>query len=372
MQSARWKRLFGDRKFYSMVLAVALPIMAQNGVTNFVSMLDNIMVGQLGTEPMSGVAIANQLLFVFNLCIFGATSGAGIFGAQFYGSGDTNGLRSTFQFKLLLCAGLTVLAIGILMAFPEPLIRLYLHEGGSAADIEATLQYGLDYVRVMLWGLFPFMIVQVYSSTLRETGQTIVPMVASMAAILVNLTFNYFLIFGRMGFPRLEVRGAAIATVLSRFVELAVIAGWTHAHAVRNRFVHGVYRKIHIPGAPGKTDFCEGHAPDVQRNPLGRGHGHFEPVLFHARARSRGRHETSPPFQRFQRGLYGAGRGRGHRGGPEAGRGRNGRSARDRYAHDRVRGAQLPGAGCVAVRPPRRSSPQFTIRRMKCARWPRT
>ena len=158
MQSARWKRLFGDRKFYSMVLAVALPIMAQNGVTNFVSMLDNIMVGQLGTEPMCGVAIANHLLFVFNLCIFGATSGAGIFGAQFYGSGDTNGLRSTFQFKLLLCAGLTVLAIGILMAFPEPLIRLYLHEGGSAADIEATLQYGLDYVRVMLWGLFPFMI----------------------------------------------------------------------------------------------------------------------------------------------------------------------------------------------------------------------
>ena len=255
MQSARWKRLFGDRKFYSMVLAVALPIMAQNGVTNFVSMLDNIMVGQLGTEPMSGVAIANQLLFVFNLCIFGATSGAGIFGAQFYGSGDTDGLRSTFQFKLLLCAGLTVLAIGILMAFPEPLIRLYLHEGGSAADIEATLQYGLDYVRVMLWGLFPFMIVQVYSSTLRETGQTIVPMVASMAAILVNLTFNYFLIFGRMGFPRLEVRGAAIATVLSRFVELAVIAGWTHAHAVRNRFVHGVYRKIHIPGRLAKQIF---------------------------------------------------------------------------------------------------------------------
>ena len=258
MQSARWKRLFGDRKFYSMVLAVALPIMAQNGVTNFVSMLDNIMVGQLGTEPMSGVAIANQLLFVFNLCIFGATSGAGIFGAQFYGSGDTDGLRSTFQFKLLLCAGLTVLAIGILMAFPEPLIRLYLHEGGSAANIEATLQYGLDYVRVMLWGLFPFMIVQVYSSTLRETGQTVVPMVASIAAILVNLTFNYFLIFGRMGFPRLEVRGAAIATVLSRFVELAVIAGWTHAHAARNRFVHGVYRKIHIPGRLAKQIFAKG------------------------------------------------------------------------------------------------------------------
>ena len=76
------KKWIGDKKFYLMVLGIAVPIMVQNGITNFVSMLDNIMVGQVGTNPMSGVAIINQLLFVFNLCIFGAISGAGIFGAD--------------------------------------------------------------------------------------------------------------------------------------------------------------------------------------------------------------------------------------------------------------------------------------------------
>ncbi len=89
------KKYVGDRAFYAMVLGVAVPIMIQNGITNFVSMLDNIMVGQMGTESMSGVAIVNQLLFVFSLCVFGGVSGAGIFGAQFYGNGNHEGLRST-------------------------------------------------------------------------------------------------------------------------------------------------------------------------------------------------------------------------------------------------------------------------------------
>ena len=87
----RMRALIGDRDFYRMVLIVAIPIMIQNGITNFVSMLDNIMVGQVGTEEMTGVAIVNQLIFVFNLCIFGGLSGAGIFTAQFYGQGNRKG-----------------------------------------------------------------------------------------------------------------------------------------------------------------------------------------------------------------------------------------------------------------------------------------
>ena len=97
------KRFIGDKRFYLMVLAIAVPIMIQNGITNFVSLLDNIMVGQIGTEQMSGVAIVNQLLFVFNLCIFGAVSGAGIFTAQFAGSRDHEGVRHTFRFEILVC-----------------------------------------------------------------------------------------------------------------------------------------------------------------------------------------------------------------------------------------------------------------------------
>lgn len=98
-----WK-FIGDKKFYKMVLLIAVPIMIQNGITNFVSLLDNIMIGRVGTEQMSGAAIVNQLIFVYNLCIFGGVSGAGIFTAQFYGHGDTEGVRQTFRFKLWLAS----------------------------------------------------------------------------------------------------------------------------------------------------------------------------------------------------------------------------------------------------------------------------
>ena len=97
--------LIGDRNFYRRVLTVMAPILIQNVITNFVSLLDNLMVGQVGTEQMSGVAIVNQLLFVFNLCLFGGMAGPGIFSAQFYGSGDREGVRHTVRAKLLVGLG---------------------------------------------------------------------------------------------------------------------------------------------------------------------------------------------------------------------------------------------------------------------------
>ena len=84
-KSGFWRKFVGDKKFYKMVLAIAIPIMIQNGITNFVNLLDNIMIGRIGTEQMSGAAIVNQLIFVYNLCIFGGVSGAGIFTAQYFG-----------------------------------------------------------------------------------------------------------------------------------------------------------------------------------------------------------------------------------------------------------------------------------------------
>lgn len=120
------RKFIGDKRFYLMVLGVAMPIMIQNGITNFVSLLDNIMVGQVGTEQMSGVAIVNQLLFIYNLCIFGGVSGAGIFTAQYFGQGNDEGVRNTFRFKLWIGVILTAAAITIFLGAHEPLIRLYL------------------------------------------------------------------------------------------------------------------------------------------------------------------------------------------------------------------------------------------------------
>ena len=241
------KKFIGDKKFYKMVLAVAVPIMVQNGITNFVSLLDNIMVGRVGTEPMSGVAIVNQVLLVFNLSIFGAVSGAGVFGAQFFGCKNHKGVRDTFRFKAYICTALTIVGIVILSCFGKQLIALYLHGENKAGELETALRYGKGYLLVMLTGLFPFAVEQVYTSTLVECGETVVPMKAGIAAVLVNLGLNYLLIFGNFGFPELGVEGAAIATVISRYVQAAIVIIWTHRHADKMPFITGVYRNPKVP-----------------------------------------------------------------------------------------------------------------------------
>lgn len=245
-------KYFGDKAFYKMVLAVAVPIMIQNGITNFVSMLDNIMVGRVGTEQMSGVAIDNQLIFIYFLCIFGAVSGAGIFTAQYFGTRDDKGIQHTFRYKLYISIILTILCILVLMCFEETLIGIYLNGSSDGGDLAATLQYAKDYIHVMYFGLPGFAIVQVYGSTLRECSETRVPMTASIVAVLVNLTFNYLLIWGKFGFPKLGVVGAAIATVMARYVEAAYVIIWTHRHSHIHTFIKGVYRDLRIPLAKVK------------------------------------------------------------------------------------------------------------------------
>lgn len=118
------KKLFGDKAFYKMVLGVSVPIMIQNAITNFVSLLDNLMVGKVGTEQMSGVAIVNQLVMVYFLCIFGGISAAGIFTSQYYGQKDTAGIRNTFRFKIWTVVIITAIASLVLGFFGEPLIKL--------------------------------------------------------------------------------------------------------------------------------------------------------------------------------------------------------------------------------------------------------
>ena len=230
-----------------MVLAIAVPIMIQNGITNFVSLLDNIMIGQIGTEQMSGVAIVNQLLFVYNLCLFGGVSGAGIFTAQYLKQKNEEGVRQTVRFKIWMVFLITLITVILLLYAGDPLIAFYLQGDGTAKSAAATLRYGKEYLMIMLPGLVPFMLVQVYSSTLRECGQTILPMKAGVIAVFVNLILNYILIYGKLGAPALGVQGAAIATIISRFVECAVVLIHTHRHVQQNPFVKGLYSTLKVP-----------------------------------------------------------------------------------------------------------------------------
>lgn len=240
-------KFIGDKEFYRYVLLLAVPMIVQNAITSFVSFLDNIMVGQVGTEQMSGVAIVNQLMFVFNICIFGGVSGAGIFGTQFYGKGDHEGQKYTFRFKLYACIFITAIGILLFHFLDTQLISLYLSDSGSVGDITLALKYGKEYLAIMIIGLIPFAIGQSYINTIRETGQTFIPMVASATAVFTNLVLDYVLIFGVLGFPAMGVQGAAIATVIARFIECGIVLIWTHTHTSKNLYIVGAYKGFGIP-----------------------------------------------------------------------------------------------------------------------------
>lgn len=241
------KKFIGDKNFYRTVFAIAVPIMIQNGITNFVALLDNIMVGQIGTEQMSGTAVANQLMFVYNLCVFGLLAGPGIFGAQFFGQGSNEGIRNVFRFKVLIGTVALTAGIIILSFFGDGLINSFLTGEGQSGDRDLIFRSGKEYLTIMLVGLIPFTATQIYASTLRETNCTVPPMCAGLAAVFINLVLDWALIFGKLGLPQMGVKGAALATVISRFVECIIVIVYTHAKRGRNDFIRGVFRSLKVP-----------------------------------------------------------------------------------------------------------------------------
>lgn len=235
------------KDIYKRALRLAVPMMIQNGITNMVCLVDNVMVGKLGTEAMTSVSVVGQLIFVFNLAIFGGLSGPGIYGAQYYGQKNAEGFRNTFRIKHWICGTALLLGIGVFLVWGESLIHLYLK--GESADIDPvlTLQLGKEYLFVMLVGLVPFVITQIYSSSLRESGNSVKPMVAGIVSVVVDVVFNYLLIYGKFGMPRLGVRGAAVATVLARFVEMLVVVLWAQLRKSEHEFLQGAYRTLLLP-----------------------------------------------------------------------------------------------------------------------------
>lgn len=252
------RKYIGDRDFYKRYLWLALPMILQNAITNLVSFLDNIMVGQLGTEQMSGVAIVNQLIFVYNLAIFGVVSAASIFGAQYYGKGNHKGHMYSFRFKIYAAVLVTLLTILLFVTKGSDLIALYLTDTAGNGATEAALQYGLQYLAIMMAGLIPFAVNQAYATNIKETGQTFIPMAASFAAVGSNALLDYLLIFGIGPFPELGVQGAALATVLARYIEALIIIVWAHGNRQKNRYLEGAYTGFGLPGSELKAIIIKG------------------------------------------------------------------------------------------------------------------
>lgn len=235
------------RDVYKKALLLAVPMMIQNGITNAVGLVDNVMVGSLGTESMTAVSIVVQLIFVFNLAVFGGISGPGIYGAQYYGQGNEEGVKNVFHIKLWIGAFCMLMGILVFLSLDTTLIGLYLHGSDAGIDRALTVQYARQYLKIMLFNIPPFVITQVYAGSLRETGESVKPMIAGVCSVVVDIVFNYLLIYGKFGFPRLEVRGAAIATVMARIVEMGVVIIWSHTQLNKHTFLRGIYRTLKVP-----------------------------------------------------------------------------------------------------------------------------
>ncbi len=236
-----------SKQLYQRALALAVPMMIQNGITNMVNLVDNVMVGSLGTEAITAVSIAGQLIFVFNLAVFGGLSGPGIYGAQYFGKGNKEGFRHTMRIKHWVGAFCLLLGLIVFTFGSKTLIGLYLRGESSSVNPEMTMQYAQQYLSIMLWGLPAFVVTQIYATSLRETGKSVTPMLAGVASVVVDIVFNYLLIYGKMGLPRLGTNGAAIATVMARFAEMLIVMISTFAARKKHPFLQGVYRTMRVP-----------------------------------------------------------------------------------------------------------------------------
>ncbi|MDR2134059.1 MAG: MATE family efflux transporter [Treponema sp.] len=208
--------LFNDRQFYRNLFYIAVPIMFQNFINSFVNILDTVMIGRLGTVEIAAVGLGNQVFFLYNLALFGICSGASIFTAQFWGKRDLAGIRKNTGFSLclaLLGAGVYTLA-GLLV--PERILAVY-------SGDPAVIALGAEYLRTLAPSFVPFGISMVFMHALRSVEKVRLPVAATFMALSLNAVLNYLFIFGIGPFPAMGVRGAAIATVISRIAEMLIL-----------------------------------------------------------------------------------------------------------------------------------------------------
>ena len=214
----RLLKLYLDRSFYSRVLALALPITFQEFFYSLLNLAIGLVVGQLGDVPVAAVGLGNQIYFLLNLLLFGITSGASIFGAQYWGQRDVPNIRRVLGLSLTLCVSASALFTVITLVFPETALGIYSRD-------PAVIALGRTYLRISGASCFFMAVSYCYAAMLRSVGEVRTPMIINVLALAINLTLSYGLVFGKLGLPRLEAAGAAYGLGISRFVAcLAMLA----------------------------------------------------------------------------------------------------------------------------------------------------
>ena len=214
--------LFNDRLFFRGLFTLAVPIMLQNLVNSMVNLLATIMVGRLGTVEIAAVGLGFQVFFLYQLFLFGIISGGSIFTAQFWGKGDIAGIRKNLGFCITLSSVWAVLFTLAAMFVPEKLIGFYSMD-------EAVIKAGADYLRILSFSFFPFALSFAFVLTLRSVEKVRLAFVTTVITLFINVLLSYLFIFGKGSIPAMGIKGAAMATVISRLFEAVIIITVSYA-----------------------------------------------------------------------------------------------------------------------------------------------
>ena len=210
------KHLLADRKFTSNILKIGIPIALQNLVTSSLALLDNVMIGQLGEAPIAAVSLANQVFFLFLLFIFGLGTGSIVFTAQYWGRRDLPMIRRVLGLCLFFSLAGGMAAAAASLTVPGRIISLF-------SSDPAVVEIGTGYLSIVGISFVFFAVTFSFSMVLRSMEQTRLPLFTTVVSLGFNALFNYLLIFGKLGFPRMGVNGAAVATAGARFLEMILL-----------------------------------------------------------------------------------------------------------------------------------------------------
>ncbi len=220
-QGRRWLDFFSDREYFSRLFTIAFPIALQTFILNSLNLVGVVMIGQLGETPVAAVGLANQIFFLMSLVLFGVNSGSSMFSAQLWGRKDIASIRKVLALAVFIGLAVSAVFVIIAVAFPQLALGVYSKD-------PAVVALGSSYLRIFGWAYLFFSITASYSFILRSIGDVRTPLFVTMGALSLNTFLSYVLIFGRLGFPRMEVQGAALASLIARILECAALLWITY------------------------------------------------------------------------------------------------------------------------------------------------
>jgi putative MATE family efflux protein len=208
-----------DKTFYKKVIRLAVPVVIQSMITMGISMTDTLMVGQLGEKTLSASSLANEFIVLFQILCMGMGYGAAVLTAQYWGKKDITSLKKIVSIMMRICIFVSCLLGLLAFLAPEAIMRIFTPES-------ELIREGAIYMKIVAWTFLPTGLSLTITAILRSYGQVHIPLYSSIMAFFMHIFFNWIFIFGNLGFPRMGIGGAALGTLISRFFELALIAGY--------------------------------------------------------------------------------------------------------------------------------------------------